>query len=402
MKRLLIPALVCLTAALAAPRAAAQAKDPEDIFTKTSKPGKAAYRAFITKESPRGIVLQGMKTLVPADDITDIFFQVEPIGVRINAYRPATLAEKTALTSTKEAERTKALQEALSKYEEALPGLKEGQPFAKSHIAYKIAYLRYLQAQATGKEDDLKAAAAKLQDFAQKHPKAWQRSRTLQTLAQVQLDLKQYAEAEKTYEELAKADVEDEVKQDAQVQALLVSVQAGSSLQSEGEKLDSEGKGEEAKAKFAEAQKRFGVAEGKLQGLMKELPKSSRQQFRARLALAECLGVAKKTPEAKALVKGVLDETKDKGLRTLAYNTLGYCYFANKQWQDARWEFLWVDMIYNQDKYEHAKALYYLSEIFARLGEGDRSRECLDLLRTDQAFSGSEYQRRALREEKTQ
>ena len=47
---------------------------------------------------------------------------------------------------------------------------------------------------------------------------------------------------------------------------------------------------------------------------------------------------------------------------------------------------------------EHAKALYYLSEVFTALGEGERARECLDQL-NDSQFAGLEYQRRAQRDE---
>src|SRR5262249_51457911 len=164
---------------------------------------------------------------IPAEDIEDIVFQVLPLGVRVGAYRPATVAEKTALTTAKDAERTKALAEALAKYEEALPGLDAGQPFAKSHIEYKIAFLRYLQARESGQEAALQKAAARLEEFKTRHPQAWQLSRCLRLLAQVQLDLKQFDAAEKTYLELARADVADEVRQEAEVQAVLVTLQSG-------------------------------------------------------------------------------------------------------------------------------------------------------------------------------
>src|SRR5262245_4139359 len=140
MKRLLVTCAVCVTAALCVPRAGAQAKDPEEIFTRASKT-KAAYKAFIEAESPRGVTINKGKTQVPAEDIDDVLFQVMPLEIRLSAYRPATAAEKLALSATKEKDRAKALTEALAKYEEALPGIGAGQPFAKSHIAYKIAYL---------------------------------------------------------------------------------------------------------------------------------------------------------------------------------------------------------------------------------------------------------------------
>src|SRR5262249_33035173 len=161
-------------------------------------------------------------------------------------------------------------------------------------------------------------------------------ARVLQTLAQLQLDFKDYDAAEETYRELAKSDADPEARQDAEVQALLVTVQAG---------------------KDAEAQKR-------LEGVIGKLPAQSPPQLPgrpARLAVAECLGYTKdrkNLARAKAEVKAVLDQSRDKALRALAYNTMGSCYYLNEQWQDARWEFLWVDVIYNQDAQQHAKALY--------------------------------------------
>lgn len=369
--RLFLFLLACLGAALPATRASAQFIPLDGIYTDTGK--KPRYPDFvIAAESPQALVLKTPKAEIPADKIVDIIFPLLPRQVHLTTYRQAIIAEKKALAETKAADRTKANAEALAKYQETLGLLEEGQPYAKAHLEYKIANLLYIQGRDEGKEAALKQAAEKLKAFKTAHPQAWQLVPVLRNLAQLQLNAKNYAEAEQTYRELAKSNAPEEVRQDAEVQALLVTLQAG---------------------KHAEAQK-------SLEGLVNRLPKGSVQQLRARLALAECLGVAKDLARAKAEVKAVLDQTKDKALRGLAYSTMGYCYYLNEQWQDARWEFLWVDTIYNQDPREHARALYYLSDIFARLGDGDRARECREQLLTGRQFNGLEYQRRAMKDDK--
>jgi hypothetical protein len=371
--RLFVCTLACLGAALPATRAAAQAIPVEGIYT-TASPNKSLHRDFvIASESPRSLVLKAPKAEIPADQIDDIIFPLDPREIRVSTYRLGIIAEKQARAAAKPAERAKKYAEALAKYEETLEKLAEGQPFVKAHLEYKIAYLLYTQGRDEGKKEALAQAAEKLKSFKAEHKDAWQLVRALKMLAQLQLDAGKYPEAEQTFRDLAKSDAPAEVRQDAEVQAILVVVKTG---------------------KYAEAQK-------SLDGLVSRLAKGSPQQLRARLALAECLGNAKDVARAKAEVKAVLDQTKDKALRALAYGTMGYCYYLNEQWQDARWEFLWVDVIYNQDPREHAKALYYLSEIFGRLGEGDRARECREQLLSGRQFNGLEYQRRVMKEEKS-
>ncbi len=376
MSKIVAVSLICLLAALWVPQAPAQVGDEEQqIFTKASK-DKPAYRGFIISQSPRNIQLKGGKTAIPADEIEEIVFAVLPLEVRLKSYRPATNFEKEANTTKKEGERAKKLTEALAKYEEALPLLKEGQALAQAQIEYKIAYILYVQAREAVDDTAPKlkqAAAAKLKEFAGKHPQAWQLVRVLKMLAEAQIDLGQFKEAEQSYMQLAKADVADAVRQEAELEALMVTMR----MKSEDD---------EAAVKAAAA------AATKVRGLVDRLPKGV-EKVRAQLRLGECLAKARDVPAAKTILNAVLDETKDKQLRARAYNTLGYGYWLNKQWQEARWEFLWVDTIYNHDKNEHAKALYYLEDIFARLNEGERASACRQAL-MDAQFAGTEYQRR--------
>src|SRR5262249_10110395 len=53
----------------------------------------------------------------------------------------------------------------------------------------------------------------------------------------------------------------------------------------------------------------------------------------------------------------------------------------------------WVDVLYNQKKSEHAKALYHLSKLFKDRQDEKKAKDCRDRLEKDKAFAGSEYQR---------
>jgi hypothetical protein len=401
MKRRAVLPLVCLAVACGAAPARGQGADPEEIFTRASK-DKPTYKGFLVQESPRGIVLKGVKDVILVEDIEDVSFDKSllPTSARF-VYRTAELALKKALGAPKPAERGAALAEALAKYNEALTGFtgagdKAGPPLAKPHLEYKIAYVRYLQGSEPGKEDALRDAVTRLKAFRASYPKAWQTARAVQMLAQGQLALKQFADAAQTYRELAKADVAPALKQDAEIETVLVTLEVGKQASDEAKAHRKRGEEAAAQKKQKEADAQLAAVENELRKRVGALPAGSRAQLRCRVALAECLGAKQKLPEAKGLIGKVLTETKDKQLRTLAYNTMGYCYWQNEQWQDARWEFLWVDVVYNQDRGEHAKALYYLWDIFARLGDGDRSRECHEILISDPSFAGTEYQRLAL------
>ena len=75
------------------------------------------------------------------------------------------------------------------------------------------------------------------------------------------------------------------------------------------------------------------------------------------------------------------------------FERAGFSDQAMEKLKAARWEFLWVDVIYNQDAREHAKALYYLFRIFSELGEEDRAQECAQALQAER-YNGTSYQQK--------
>jgi TolA-binding protein len=327
-------------------------------------------KGIIKDESSRGVLVGGAKERIPPEDIADIEYEIEPLSARLQDYRPARKAEQAAEDPGQEAKRKENLTLAIQKYEATLKALKSGQTFASRQVEFKIATLLAAQEAEDGLPTD--PAIAKLKDFKTRHPNSWQITQVLRLLGDLLLAQKQYDEAEAAYKELAAADVADATREDAELRAARVSLRAH---------------------KYAEAQAR-------LQSLISKFPSGSPSATRARIAQAECLSASKKPEEARKVLRQVLNETKDRNLKAAAYNALGESFVQAKNYKDARWEFLWVDVVYNQDKAEHAKALYYLWFVFEQLNEPERAQECRETLLNDRQFAGSEYQRLA-REKKT-
>jgi tetratricopeptide (TPR) repeat protein len=345
----------------------------EDVFVKgKDKP----IRGKISFESAKDIKV-GLKDVIQADDIVDIIYEPQPLTVKL-VYIAGEKAEKASLDPANEAKRKGLLAEALKKYEDALPQAAAKEPsekFARRHIEYKIAMLKVRQVQEDGEAPA--AAVAKLKDYAKKHSDSWQISRVLHTLGRMQLDTADYAGAEDTYARLAEnKNLSDDVRQDGKLLAIQVKIQAG--------------KTDEARADLKD-----------LQG---ELPKGSRFFARARVAEAECLVAESKKfkgedpkraelfDKAVKLVREVIKDSTDKYVKAVGHNTLGYCYLEQGQPKDAMWEFLWVDVVYNQDRVQHAKALYYLWDLFTKDGDAPRAQDCREALMAPQ-FAGLEYQR---------
>lgn len=339
MRRVLLAATIlamCTSAVLA----------EEEIFLR----GQAkSIKGDIKEESARGITLGKMP--ISAGDIVDVVYEVDPVSVRFE-YRKGVKAEKDGQ-----------LAGALAVYEKTLKDMKPGQKSAERHLEFKIAVLSARLASDEG--TSIMPVITKLKDFNSKHSDCWQLTTTHKLLARIYLDQKQFKEAEDTYKALAAASVPDDVKQEAELSAALVSLAAG----------------------------KHDVAQKNLEALINRLPKNSPYIARAKIGQAECLAV-KKPEAARAQLRQIIKESTDKSLKAAAYNALGESFFKAKMLKEARWEFLWVDLEYNQDRAEHAKALYHLMEIFHQLGEPERARDCREAL-LDAQFNGLDYQRLA-------
>jgi hypothetical protein len=125
-------------------------------------------------------------------------------------------------------------------------------------------------------------------------------------------------------------------------------------------------------------------AEGKIRSLLGSVPANDPLRPRLEVYQIGCAAKDAKLDEVVNKLETIIANTKDNGLKALAYNTLGDCYKAKEKARDAMWSYLWVDQVYNQDRAEHAKAVDRLAKVFLVLGDqknADRFKEKLQKMR---------------------
>ncbi len=363
---------VVLALSAACVLAGSVARAQEEVYVRgQEKPLKGSIKT----ESPKGITLATGKDLIPAENITDVVYDPPEVTVKINFYRPAQKAEKASLdVLAKDADRKAALAEAIKKYEETAAKLTGADPVSKSarrHMEFKAAILRLREVLEEGQPPD--QAIRKLEEFRAKHSDSWQIVRVLENLGRLQMGQNEFKEAEKTFKSLGDLDLTPEAKLDAQLLALQAVIQDG---------------------RPAEALKT-------LQGMS---TKDGPHAGRVKVAQAQCLAATKQPAQLKQaqdLLRQVLKDG-DKQAKALAHNALGIMAFEKGEFKEARWDFLWVDVNYNQDREEHAKALFYLWKTFEQLNDAVRAQECREALANGSQFAGSDYRRQAQRATKNQ
>jgi tetratricopeptide (TPR) repeat protein len=336
---------------------AAHAQDEIRYSDRTSKKEMTA-KGSIQEESPAHIVYKpagGVGTKeIPALEIVDVVYEV-PIAVKFDYGRARADERQMADSSAKEGAGERPLREALKNYQALLPKLSaDKSKFARRHVQYKIA--RLLARQAEDDPDQGEAAVAALTAFQKEHPDSWQITPSAKLLARLQIDRGETDAAVKTYEQLAATpNIPDEVKQECDL-------------------LESEAliRG-----------KKFPEAEQKLKALLKKSSGDELQAIRIRIYLAECQGAAGKLSDAVAQLDRLIAQTPDRTLKALAYNAMGDCYRLNGKSRDALWSYLWVDVIYPQDRDEHTKALDQLAKLFEEQGDKSRAKQYREKLKRE-------------------
>jgi hypothetical protein len=346
----------------------ALAQDQIKLRSDPTKPEKGT----ISDESPAGIRIKG-KDLIPESEIMDVIYDMsgtkETRLLKTEAYQPALTAEAKIDSTTTTTDRKKALSEALGAYRLLASKAPDSHAKLKRHAQWKVASLTAQQALEEGLSLD--QSIKLLQKFKDKNAGGWQIVRCLKLLGQLLVEADRFDDAQAVYTDLPPK-LPKSAREQCQLLAARVSMRPG---------------------KYARAQ-------ATLQAMIDKLPDASPQKLKAQIYQAECLAGEKKSAEARQQLNKILDEAKgDKALRALAYNTLGYCHYLEgpAQYKDALWAFLRVDVVYYQDREEHARALYYLADLFAKLKEGDQAKNSQEKLKSKN-FAGTEYQRRLLKD----
>lgn len=347
---------------------------------------QAKIKGVIVSESVKGIVLKNGDKY-SGDEIEDILYDASTSKVgAFLSYRNAMIEEKEWLDGKTVAGapldakgRKNKYDSALAKYEAAASGAGgsgEGivEKKAKAHIDFKLGYIRGKKAIEDNDPALAKNAITRLRGYLKdnQNQPSYLFPRALTLLAQLQIDTKDFLGAETSLGDILKLpDLTDTMKNNTMLDLAMVSIQNN----------------------------KFAAAKTKLDDLLKTLPKGSKEYGRALVMSADCLIAESKVDEAVNLLKQAIKESDDRTMRAVAYNTLGVNYFKKEDYKSARWEFLWVDVVYNQDRNEHARALYYLGHIFERTNDPDKAAQARATL-ADAGYAGTAFQRKMLDEQK--
>jgi hypothetical protein len=311
--------------------------------------------ATIADETATGIKIKGSgaakdKEIAPGD-IIEVIHQTNVPRLTYRGYfsRELDLSKPTL----KEAERKKVIAESLAGYRELLPKITDSK-FAKRHVQYKIAL--FLAREAETDPSQAEPAIKELTKFKNDYPNSWQIFRVANLLAELQLKNNDLDGALKTYTDLAAQEsLPKEVRQEFDLQSVHLLIE----------------------------DRKYDQAAKKLQKLT--VPDSDPRSGYVKVYAALCAGVSQpgSVDKAVAQIEDIIDKTKDRDLKAMAYNALGDCYRLNQRWREAMWEYLKVDMVYNQDKKQLTRALEQLPKVFEELKDEKRANEYKERLKKE-------------------
>jgi tetratricopeptide (TPR) repeat protein len=364
---LALPLLCLLTCDLFAQEEGAKVE-----YLERPRRNKVTRGGIVLTEDPVKMVVQqattGVKTEIPAQDILDVIYDSEP----------------AAMPLARQAEKNQNLDQAMASYKEAAGKTSLNQRHLRTHIAFKLVQLQTQQAEVTGNGLHRKEAIRALRDFKRENPGSRQIIPCLEMLSNLLvMDGQPAKEVVEDFRNL-KAKYGNLSKELAlrcdwfEIQTML----------------------EEARSLLAEKPNEVkGLYEQIRKQLLEIRPNADVTiKLEVEVGLAECKTVLGQPEEALKDLNTILQNAgEDARTRAAAHLGRGDCHRLQKRYREAMWDYLWVDTVYNQDRDQHAHALYHLIEVFAKLSEPAKSKDCKDRLVSDPRFQGTRYQRLAAR-----
>lgn len=326
-----LSALICVVASQTVLRG------QDKVERRDKKAGTVIVSGKILEENAGGVKMKlqglGKEETIPSNEIQRITYVDLPAKASLDLGKLAN------------AEAARDFPALLKGYEavQALPEVKTTPVTVRRYIDYRVATLRAFVAEG---DDQVKAAVKGLTDFIAAHPESWEYPHAARQLARLEADTGDYAGATKIYETLEKAaNIPAEFKQEATAALIDIAFQS--------EQYDVGQKRIEAVAKDAKAP----------------------PALKARVDMYQ-LGLDAAKGDVTAAVKKIeeaIGKTTDPSLKALGYNVLGDVYLAKNQKRDAMWSYLWVDVVYNQDRGEQLKAMTRLIKIFDQDGDKEKA-----------------------------
>ena len=328
----------------------------DSVLYRDSKTGKSIRReGQVVAESPGGITfvsgLVPKKEFIPVTHIQDIRLDEEPVE----------------LLQARAFETKQYWQKALDQYTEALRlAQKTKSKLVLPYIEFKILKLRMLlleQKESTALERG--ELYRRLEEFHKKYPNAWQTLECLEMMGQ--LRLRDGLGVEEVLKELSQ--LREKYKDQAELVGRVNLFEARALLQQAQAYLRTQP--DKAKALYQQARQ-------SLEGLLRTASGNLRQEIL--ISLVECKAALGQLKEAEADLASLEKEAQDARTRALVHLGRGDIYRLSNRYRDAMWEYLWVDVVYNQDRELTARALYWLIEVFRKLGDEEKAKSCEERL----------------------
>ena len=344
------------------------AQDRVTYIDHSSKTGSTLLRSgTISLEDPGKVTItsgDNRRSDIPVSDIVDVVYDGEPTA-EMNAARTA--------------ERERKFDVALAGYTDALKKSGSDKKLLRRHLEYKLAEMRTAQADAGANSA---AAIDALRQFAKAYPDSRQSLTCYENLGRLLVAARQ--PVTEVVEALAQlrskfgSDNKEVASRCDLLRSDLILQELELTVLKEG--MDA------AKGKAAAAGK--AIAE-----LVTIADRSVQPELLARQTY--CQALAAPGP-AVAAWEAQLKSTEDPRSRAGIHLTRGDFYRLTQNYKEAMWDYLWVDTVYFADRNQQAKALYQLVDVFDKLGDPAKSRDCKERLLNDGRLRDTRYQRQGV------
>lgn len=349
-----LAALVLAAGVLGAAGQARQGGIPDKVYVRDKKDGSQRAKDGTLKVTPAGYEIvppgAGKGEPVAFPDIIRL--------VPGEASVPG-LDRQKDVNSTLVLEEKREFDKALLAYQDMKKRLPTAQEKTKRFLDFKVATLTARVADETpyeaGWKDRAEDAVKLLKGYTLGYPGGWEAWPAGSALARIQGELGRHGDAADTWAKLAKdaAGVPAALRQEADLQVVDSLIRA----------------------------KQYPEAAAKL-GELKDLSGAARDRAAVYTLAAKAAGDPNPQGGVDA-IEAEIAKAKDPLVRGTGYSMLGEVYLAGDKPRprDAMWAFLWVEVVYNQDREEVVKALTRLAGVFEALGDEDRARAYREKLR---------------------
>jgi hypothetical protein len=333
-------------------------------YVDTESKKETSVKGTIEQESPAGIRIKARTEVkdIPSLDVVQVVYSHKSVTAP-DFREPFTKESRAMSDRTRPADRAELLRTALAGYQELEAKVRDAPPIRR-YLLWKIAQVTALQ----GRDDPARQQAAIDLLIAYKNENAtgWEIVPALKLLARLQEDKGDFQGASQSYADLAELPgLPDAMKREAQLLGVRLLLRVNE----------------------------YAKAVEKLKGMQSSLSNNDPQRALVDVYLAQAQIGQGNVNGVETQLQKVIHTTSLENVRGLAHNTLGDYYRIKNQSEPAFWQYLMVDTLYNQDKDEHAKALYYLSQLHDKVkNDKVRAEECLTKLKTP-LYAGTPYQR---------